>query len=160
MDEIAERAGVSRRTAFRYFPTKEALVFPEREERFARFTELLRPAPRESGFDTVRRACLALAADYDADRARVVAQWAIVKDEPSLLGRELQLDREFEEAMRGVLARDVPSGPRGDRLARVRAGAILGAIRATMRVWLESARPVDLIALGRETFDDLAAGMS
>ena len=33
VDEIADAAGVSRRTAFRYVPTKHSLVFPEREHR-------------------------------------------------------------------------------------------------------------------------------
>lgn len=159
MDEIAERAGVSRRTAFRYFPTKESLVFPEREERFARFSELLRPEPGESGFSTVRRACLALAGDYEADRARTVAQWAIVREDTTLLGRELQLDRDFEDAIRATLARDVARSARGDRQARIRAGAVLGAIRATMRVWLESERPIGLLELGGEAFEELEAGI-
>ena len=33
VDEVAESAGVSRRTVFRYFPTKESMVFPHRGER-------------------------------------------------------------------------------------------------------------------------------
>ena len=41
LDDIAQRAGLSRRTAFRYFASKEELVFPEQASRQAAFEALL-----------------------------------------------------------------------------------------------------------------------
>ena len=42
MDQVAESAGVSRRTLFRYFPSKVDLVFPEHDRRLSDFqVELL-----------------------------------------------------------------------------------------------------------------------
>ncbi|MGE3673266.1 MAG: TetR family transcriptional regulator, partial [Polyangiaceae bacterium] len=62
VDEIAAEAEVSRRTFFRYFPTKEAVVFPDNAERLERFRQLLRAVePGESPFASVRRACLGIA---------------------------------------------------------------------------------------------------
>src|SRR5687767_11738816 len=41
VDEIARRAGVSRRTLFRYFPSKEDLVFHGHDRLVGRLRELL-----------------------------------------------------------------------------------------------------------------------
>ena len=153
MDEVAEHAGVSRRTAFRYFPTKEALVFPHRAERLARFIELVAPDADERPFDAVRRACLEFARDYVDQRDQLMAQYEILMNEPALRGRELELDREYED----VLARALGRG-RSTRRARVWAGAILGAIQSVLREWLEAGAEGDLVRLGREAFAMLEAG--
>ena len=153
MEEVAERAGVSRRTAFRYFPTKEALVFPHRAERFALFSELVAPQEGERPFDAVRRACLAFARQYVEQRDQLLTQYRILGAEPALRGRELELDREYED----VLARALGQG-RTTRRARVWAGAILGAIQSVLREWLEAGAEGDLVRLGREAFALLEAG--
>ncbi|PCI92894.1 hypothetical protein COB11_06310 [Candidatus Aerophobetes bacterium] len=48
VDEISAAAGVSRSTYFRYFPTKEAVVFPHQEARLARFAQILENSPLSS----------------------------------------------------------------------------------------------------------------
>lgn len=158
MDEVSVRAGVSRRTAFRYFPTKEDLVFPYREERQAQLAALLVARPGESPFETVRRACLALARDYEEAREQMLAQWRIAASEPSLLGRELQFDRASEEAIERAFLGAEPSSPHARRRARVRAAAVIGVVRATLRDWLEGGATGDLRRLARETFADLERG--
>lgn len=53
MTEIAERAGVSRRTLFNHFPQKAALLFEPIEDFIARFRRELQAHPRdESIFDS------------------------------------------------------------------------------------------------------------
>ena len=158
MDEIAERAEVSRRTAFRYFPSKEALVFPERDERLAAFQRLLEEGQGESAFAIVRDACLALAEHYIANAERIHTQWRIVQSEPSLMGRELQLDREYEDAMAHAFEKEERRTVAGRRRARLRAGAVLGMVRVVLRDWLESGTRRNLRALGQEAFALLASG--
>jgi AcrR family transcriptional regulator len=158
MDEVSARAGLSRRTAFRYFASKEDLVFPHREERLALLTELLAPREGEAPFETVRRACLALARHYQDDRAHMLAQFRIVESEPSLLGRELQFDRHSEQAIERAFLAGERDTARGKRRARVRAAAVIGVVRATLREWLESGATGDLVRLGRETLADLEHG--
>ena len=159
MDDIAAAAGLSRRTAFRYFASKDDLVFPYREGRLAHFAELLVPRSGETRFATVRRACLALARDYEESRAQMLAQWQLVQREPALMGRELHLDRAFETLLEEAFARELRESPRTRRRARVRAAAVLGAVRATLREWLEGGATADLSRLGRETFQELEAGL-
>jgi AcrR family transcriptional regulator len=154
MDDVADRAGLSRRTAFRYFSSKDELVFPQRAERLTVFERELAPRPGETALGTVKRACLEMARDYQASRRQMLAQWRIVEAEPALLGREIQLDRDFETAIEAAFER----GGASRRRARVRAAAIVGAVRATLREWLEDGANADLVRLGRETFAELEHG--
>jgi AcrR family transcriptional regulator len=158
MDDVAARAGLSRRTAFRYFASKDDLVFPRRDERLVRITELLAPHVGERPFDTVRRACLALARDYQEEHARMLAQWRIVEAEPSLIARELHDDRASEAVLERAFMGDAKDTPRARRRARVRASAVVGAVRATLREWLAGGASADLVRLGRETFAELETG--
>ena len=154
MDDVADRAGLSRRTAFRYFSSKDELVFPQRAERLRIFERELEPRTGETALATVKRACLEMARNYAASRKEMLAQWRIVEAEPALLGREIQLDRDFEKAIEAVFAHG--GAPR--RRAHVRAAAIVGAVRATLREWLEDGATADLVRLGRETFAELEHG--
>ena len=158
MDEVAARAGVSRRTAFRYFASKEDLVFPYRDERLARLALLLVARKGEVPFETVRRACFALARDYEESREQMLAQWRIVESEPSLLGRELQFDRRSEAAIERAFLAGEDGSARATRRARVRAAAVVGVVRATLRDWIEGGAAGDLARLARETFAELERG--
>jgi AcrR family transcriptional regulator len=158
MDEVAARAGLSRRTAFRYFATKDALVFPRREERLAMLESALVPVEGETPFETVRRACLALARDYQSDRAHMLAQWRIVESDPTLVASELHHDRQSEAAIERAFLGGKDS-PRARRRARVRAAAVVGAVRVTLREWLDGGASTDLVRLGRETFSELEQGL-
>jgi AcrR family transcriptional regulator len=158
MDDVAARAGLSRRTAFRYFASKEELVFPAHEERLAALQALLAPHGAETPFQTVRRACLAMARDYQDDRERQLAQFRMLAEEPALVGRELQIDRASEAALERAFLAGQKDTPRARRRARVRASAVMGAVRATLREWLEGGATADLARLGRETFAELEEG--
>jgi AcrR family transcriptional regulator len=158
MDEIAARAGLSRRTAFRYFQSKEELVFPQRAERLRTLEALLAPREGEAPFETVRRACLAMARAYEEERTHALAQFRIVEREPSLLGTELKYDRQSEEAIERAFLLGERDTSRGKRRARVRAAAVVGVVRATLREWLEGGATGDLVRLGRETLGDLERG--
>lgn len=158
MDDVAARAGLSRRTAFRYFASKEDLVFPAHEERLRMLEGALAPVEGETPFATVRRACLALARAYEGDRERLLAQFRIVEAEPALAGRELQIDRASEEALERAFRGGQRDTGKARRRAKVRASAVVGALRATVREWLEGGATADLVRLGRETFAELEAG--
>lgn len=159
MDDVAARAGLSRRTAFRYFASKEDLVFPSRAERLDTLRALLVAREGETPFETVRRACLALARHYQDDRAQLLAQFRVVEVEPALVARELHHDRLSEHAIEEAFLASGRDTSRARRRARVRASAVVGAVRATLREWLEGGAEADLVRLGRETFAELEAGL-
>jgi AcrR family transcriptional regulator len=146
MEEIAEAAGVSRRTAFRYFPSKESLVFPRQDERLARFERLL--ADR-SGLAQVRQALLALSAHYQDAAEEILAQHRVVQSRPELLARDFQFDQRWEAA----IVRALPELP--PRRARFEAAAMIGLARAVLREWCEGGAREDLVELARDALNTL-----
>lgn len=160
VEEIAAKAFVSRRTFFRYFPTKEAVAFPDREARLARFGRLLgQRRPAETAMSAVRRACLELARDYAENRDELRQQQRIVDASPSLIAYEREIDGAWESAIAealGARADDVSDA----RRARVMAAAVMGVIRAVLRMWFAGGAEADLVRLGAEALDLLEDGFS
>lgn len=159
IEEICEEVGVSRRTFFRYFRSKEDLVFPNREERLERFLEVLAEGPEgEGAFDTLRRATGQFGPEYMAHRTQLIAQQTLISKSPALRAREAEIDRDWEAAMVGALLARGPGGPAAELRARVIAGACIGIIRATMRHWFAGGGVDDLTALGTAALDSLERG--
>jgi len=159
IEEICADAGVSRRTFFRYFESKEALAFPHRAERYERFLNLLdRNGHGENPVDGLRAICATFAREYSAERERLVAQQRLVDSVPALTAREHEIDRDWEAAMAETFRRRFGRGAAADRRARFMAGAAIGVIRATMRYWYERDGAPDLERLGQQALDGLERG--
>jgi AcrR family transcriptional regulator len=153
--QIARAANVSRRTFFRYYATKDALLFVEDSENLEHFRDLL--STRESsdeGVSHVRRACLSLAEDYMRDREQILARAHIIESSPVLSKQERQQDMLWEQAIAAaLLAIHHTPPPISERRARMVAGAIFGAMRATMAAWRDLDGRADLPRLMAEAFD-------
>lgn len=157
VDDIAERAEISRRTFFRYFPAKEAAAFPRNDERLERFRKYLRRRlPEETPLGRVRRAALAMAREYVEDRAAMVAQHRVVEGSPALIAYERAMDLHWEAALAEGLQEG--RGPEPERRARLLAGAVMGIIRATLREWFAADGRADLVAMGESALDVLEYG--
>lgn len=151
--EIAEAASVSQRTFFRYFPTKEAIVFSSHETRLGLFRELLeQQAVAENPLQQILRALIGLAQAYQSWKAELMDEWNIVVRSPFLVARDVELDYEFESAIAAVLATNehVPPG-----MAPIYAGAAFGAVRAVMREWFLGDCQLDLVELGSQRLEAL-----
>ncbi|MFT4628381.1 MAG: AcrR family transcriptional regulator [Myxococcota bacterium] len=150
IDAVAVDAGVSRRTVFRYFATKEDLFFAGRAERLAAFEASLAgdgpPWPR------VRDALLGMAAAYLADRDAVLAEHLAVAATRSLSAADLAMDQRWEAAIAKALE------PRGLEVADQLAGALMGIIRAVLTQWYATGASTDLVAGGRRALSRLEAG--
>lgn len=156
VQQIAEHAGVSRRTFFRYFPTKEAAFFVGHRRRLSVFRELVAvPLPDEPPMYTVRRALLAVAAMYVADRQQQLDMHRVIRGSRHLMAADLQLDAEWERQIALTLrgAADAPAAN-----AAIAAGAVMGVTRAVLDEWFASDGTTDLIARGIEAFDMLEKG--
>lgn len=153
IDQIAAGAAVARRTFFRHFPSKEAVIFPHADERIARFRKALRPRAGEGPEQAVRRAVLETAREFARHKDEQLLQHELVASSPELAAYEQRIDRRWEEALFEALR-----GDEGDELAaRVLAGALCGGLRAVLRVWLDSRGKLDLSALGAQALDALAS---
>ena len=161
VEQIAEAAEASPRTFFRYFGTKDDVLFCRHDEYVAAFRQLL--ASRREGetlAKLLRRAAGAVVADLIGDDSReAVTLQQIVASVPALTGRQLELDIDFEEAIAEVVAAHAP-GPDAELRARLVAGAVAGAMRAAERAWVSSGGADDLDRLLDATFSVLAEGLA
>lgn len=153
IEEIAAASGVSRRTFFRYFPTKEAAFFAMHDARFDAFVAAVDSTRAQAGaWPALHDALLAVARAYAADRRGSLAWHAVLAAVPALRAQELANEERWEAKFRAVFVEDGC----GDFEAAVRAGALMGVLRAALAEWVAGDARADLTVLGRRAFDWLA----
>ncbi|MES5820406.1 TetR family transcriptional regulator [Streptomyces sp. RG80] len=139
VDDIVALAGVGRRSFFRYFPSKEDVVFPDHEGCLADVTAFL--AAGDDTDEPVQRVCDAVRLVlrmYTENPAFSVQRYRLTKQVPGLRAYELSVvwryERAFVEYLRGRLAgrRD------GSLRADVVAAAVAAAHNNALRSWLRS----------------------
>jgi AcrR family transcriptional regulator len=154
-DQIAERAGVSPRTFFRYFPTKESVVF-DRDYGFMRsFAAAYREQPvATSDYDALRATFVSLAAGFDALRSRIVTYRAAVDSSAMLIGREQE---HFEDHARTIADAVVHRRGEGERDADSMTLAViaLALYQRALRRWLDGPDSVELATLIADEFGRL-----
>jgi AcrR family transcriptional regulator len=148
-DEIAERAGVSPRTFFRYFPTKESVLFVGEYGWFQSFTKQFLEQPEELGDLEAMRATLDdLAPGLTKIRRALVLYERAVASSPTLRGGVL--DHQVEDI---ATIADAIASRRGldgaDESCLVLAAIVLMLYRRGVMQWLAgpaTADPRELIA--------------
>lgn len=149
VDQIAAAAGMSKRTFFRYFPSKDDLVIGKYDLFGDRMAEALdeRPAD-EPVWESMRRVFdMTLGyVDDDHQRARNDAMESIVRSTPQLQAGYLEKMQRVQQLLIGrVAARLTSSAPASDSPAGdPRAAAIVGSAFACMQAaratWFASDR--------------------
>ena len=159
LEEICAGAVISKRTFFRYFTDKEALVFPNRDERLEGFVTFLESGPpQESPFQTLRRATRLFGMEYGEHRDTILAQQRLIDPSPALRSREREIDMDWEVAVARLFARRLGADADAELWSRVLAGAIMGVVRATMNYWFDGDCEADLVKLGLDAIDFLERG--
>jgi AcrR family transcriptional regulator len=154
-DRIAERAGVSPRTFFRYFPTKESVVF-HRDHWFMRsFAAAYLDQPGElSDYAALRTTFVEQAAGFGALRERIETYRAAVDSSPVLLGREQEHLAEHAATLSDAIARR-----RGERTvddASTTLGIVaLALYQRALRRWLDGPPARELAELIDDEFSRL-----
>ncbi len=106
VEEIAEACEVSPRTFFRYFPTKEDVLFADADTRRDCLLAVLADQPPDTPtFAALEAAMRALAADYRDDRAALVARSNVVQGSPQLLAFKAEHQHGWEAAVVDALRR-------------------------------------------------------
>ena len=160
VDAIAEAAGVSRRTFFRYFPSKEAAFFGNHEERLAEFRALLdERAGSGDRLTGVRLACEEASRYYVENRSFALKQFEVVSESARLQAHDLRIDERWERAIAETLSRSGVAPALEPVDAEVAAGAILGMLRATLHAWLRGGGKDDLVRMRSRGFDQLESGL-
>jgi AcrR family transcriptional regulator len=136
--DIAAAAEVGTRTFFRYFPTKEALLFPEADERVRAAVEAIADrAPDEAPAQVLLRALRTVTTSSEDMGGRLAAlRLRLIREVPVVRGRALQIQLDAQREIARQLAAAYP-----EQLDPVSAaalvGAFLGAVTGALQVLLE-----------------------
>lgn len=161
-EAVADRAGVSRRTFFNYFPSVDSVLTASIAEFFDSMTERLDARPAD---EDVLDAALAVITDANdlelLERIAVIARAA--EASPHARGLVLVELHTWLDAFEGWLRGRLPDGA-DDLLVAVTASTLVGAAEGAFRVWARTstapdARPVDLRSALTRSLDLLRTGL-
>ena len=114
--EVAEAAGVSEKTVFNYFPTKEDLLFDEVPARQAALVEAVSGrGPGVSVPEALRRLQLAQCARMASPGFAIFAR--IIDESPALRAKELEVMADFERVLADALEQEIGLSPLDARIA-------------------------------------------
>lgn len=142
VDQIAAAAGMSKRTFFRYFPSKDDLVIGKYDLFGDRMADALDARPTDESVWMSLRRVFDITLDYvrdDHQRARNDAMERIVQTTPQLTARYLEKMQRLQTLLTGrVAARlglaDAPDDPRPAAIV----GAAFACMQAARVAWLDS----------------------
>ena len=154
IEEIAESAGVSARTFFRYFPTKESVLFLNERLWLQSFSETLLAQPRSlSDVDALRATFVELAPGLLPKRRSLQLAGRALASSATLRGR--QHDRQEEDMREAAQAVAIRRGRRApDEACFLLAAVSLLAHRRSLDAWIEDSH-VDFGARVAEEFEIL-----
>jgi AcrR family transcriptional regulator len=135
MEDIARAAGVSRRTVYRRFPTKERIVLEVPKRWLAVWDAAVAERPAARPLDVAEAASLAVARHIDAHRSDVLAAYAALAESPALSAAGAANDAWIERVV-ALLRRE--HGRLSASTQHVIAGAYLGAIDGMMSQWVKA----------------------
>src|SRR3954453_4156314 len=128
VDDIVALAGVGRRSFFRYFPSKEDVVFPDHERCLADMTAFLAAGGEEH--EPVRRVCDAarlVLRMYNENPTFSVQRYRLAKKVPGLRAYELSGGWGYERALADYLRGRFTGRRDGTLQADVIAAAVVAA---------------------------------
>ncbi len=147
--DIADSADVSQRTLFRYFPSKEALLYGDMEAAQGELRSALAGRPHdEPVLVSLRSAFAALADDFERHREGRLLQARLAAAYPSVSAYfratvQLAWERDITAAIAQRLAVDPLVDPRPEIIA----GASMSAIRIASRQWVATDGTADFTEL-------------
>ncbi|RSS44466.1 TetR family transcriptional regulator [Streptomyces sp. WAC08241] len=160
VDEIASASGVSKRTFFRYFASKEDVVvqFLAGMGTDIRAALAARPAAERPSEALLRAVSVPLTTCGDhAERALPVVR--LILRTPALLARFLEHQARWREELTEELAVRLGRDPGTDLYPRLAAGMALTAFDAVLRRWTEGGGAEDPDALIERAFAVLAPSL-
>ena len=154
--EVAEAAGISRASFFRYFESKEDAIFVAQEEMGVDVAEALRARPDgEDAWTALRRSLDVAVRTYQRSPDEALARLRLIRCTPDLRSHQLDRLAQWREAIGTALGERL--GPRRDDIkvdALIAAG--LGSFDAALTRWSQSDGAEDLIGLIDEAFAVIA----
>ncbi|WP_333892422.1 mycofactocin system transcriptional regulator [Mycolicibacterium gadium] len=158
VDDVAEAAGIARRTLFRYYPSKNALPWGDFEAHLARMRDLLSDLDPDVGIDAaLRTALLAFNTFDDAETARHRQRMRVILQTAELQAYSMTMYAGWRAVVVAFVARRLGM-KEADVVPQTVAWTMLGAALSAYQHWLDDESVSLAQALG-DAFDTVSAGL-
>lgn len=155
MEQVAAAVGVSRRTLYRYFDSKEDIVFDHPRRWLERLEDVLSGRrPGEPTREVLRRGLAAVAEFVESEAPQVLAAFSILGSSPMLGARHGRSDAQWVQRYVELMAAD-GSTPQHATQSLVAAMAIVAGQNAVMILWARAHPANSAATLMMEMLDQL-----
>jgi TetR/AcrR family transcriptional regulator, regulator of mycofactocin system len=158
VDDVAEAAGIARRTLFRYYPSKNALPWGDFEAHLTLMRDLLADLDPDVGIDTaLRTALLAFNTFDDAETARHRQRMRVILQTEALQAYSMTLYAGWRAVVVAFVARRLGM-KEADVVPQTVAWTMLGAALSAYQHWLDD-ESVSLQQALDDAFDTVNDGL-
>jgi AcrR family transcriptional regulator len=161
VEDIAEAADVAVRTFFRYFSSKQDVLFgdvvTDRVKRLR--SELAARPPAESPIESLLVVMDLLDFDDPEEEQQILARMDLMRQQPSFVSRYLEIIDDMRSAVVEFVAARTGLDPRRHLYPMLLAGACAASWDSSLKLWVESGATLSLRDLRREAFAALSAGL-
>lgn len=157
IDQIVAAVGVSKRSLFRYFSSKEDIAVANIAERGLAVRDCLRARPDHEGPWEALRAAVFESAASDPPIApdEMLRMSRMLRESPSLQGFRLQKQKQWQDLLAPELSRRFGPVPDADAAARGVVAAALACFDAAVDLWVVRGGSGDQM----ELFDQMIAAV-
>jgi len=153
VDAIADRAGVGRRTVFRYFRSKDDAIFPDHDAIAARLQDHLAHLDHLPPLRAVCSGARLVFRSYVDDPAVALQRYRVAGAVPALRDREIAGVSRYTRLFARYLRSRRGDGPGVALSSDVAAAAVVAAHNSVLREWLRSGGAGDPLPSLEEAFD-------
>jgi mycofactocin system transcriptional regulator len=158
VDDVAEAAGIARRTLFRYYPSKNALPWGDFEAHLARMRDLLSDLDPDVGIDAaLRTALLAFNTFDDAETARHRQRMRVILQTAALQAYSMTMYAGWRAVVVAFVAHRLEM-KQSDLVPQTVAWTMLGVALSAYQNWLDDESVSLQQALG-DAFDTVSDGL-
>ena len=158
VDDVAEAAGIARRTLFRYYPSKNALPWGDFEAHLARMRDLLADLDPDVGIDAaLRTALLAFNTFDDAETARHRQRMRVILETEALQAYSMTMYAGWRAVVVAFVARRLAM-KQSDLVPQTVAWMMLGVALSAYQNWLDD-ESVSLLGALSDAFDTVNEGL-
>ncbi|OBA79133.1 TetR family transcriptional regulator [Mycobacterium sp. 1164966.3] len=158
--ELANEAGVTERTFFRHFPTKEAVLFQDYETHLEWLTEALGRRPTsESLFDAVLASVAAFPHDIEVVRQAASARAELISAE-RIAGHLRVVQSSFAQVLTEFVKSRRPKVPNPELAAEIAGATLAAALVAAVEHWGRDGCTGDLGQLVAASLDLVRSGLA